>query len=208
MSSSKIARFFSQPCNFIVGASNVKALPNYFPHCEIAFIGRSNVGKSSLINTIFNNQHLAKVSKTPGRTQQINLFTVAPCLYIADLPGYGYANVSQSMITKLSVLVESYFKHRQELQRVFLLVDARHGLKRSDIAMLEFFNHHTVCVQIVLTKIDKIKEEALVILQHDIQSIVCRYSFCNDTILTTSKTSQQSVHAIRQEIYNISHMSS
>lgn len=143
-------------CEFVTSAVSVETLPiSDLP--EMAFIGRSNVGKSSLINALTNRKNLAKTSNTPGRTRQLNFFRVPEKLMIVDLPGYGYAKVSKKEVKAWTRLIKDYLRGRRPLRRVFLLVDSRHGLKPSDLEFMELMADSAVSNQIVLTKIDKIK---------------------------------------------------
>lgn len=128
---------------------------------EVAFVGRSNVGKSSLINALVNQKNLARASHTPGRTQALNYFDLAGQIYLVDLPGYGYAKAPVATINAWTHLIEDYLSQRPSLKRVFVLVDSRHGLKDSDRQMLTYLNHFVVSHQIVLTKIDKISKTAV-----------------------------------------------
>ncbi len=147
---------FAQACEFLLGAVKASALPSTtIP--EIAFIGRSNVGKSSLINALTGHKALARTSNTPGRTREVNLFSLADRLYIADLPGYGYAKVPKHERDNWPELIESYLKGRPNLRRTTLLVDSRHGLKDSDRSLMTVLDGAAVTYQIILTKIDKVK---------------------------------------------------
>ena len=123
---------------------------------ECCFIGRSNVGKSSLLNAITKTKKLAKISKTPGRTQNINVFEINNKINIIDLPGYGFAKVSKVMRENLMILIEDYINYRDKLTHVFLLIDSKIGIKNSDIDMLDFLNNCSKKFSIVLTKIDKV----------------------------------------------------
>ena len=147
---------FAQHCQFVLGVAGLSQLPpGDLP--EVAFVGRSNVGKSSLVNAITGRTTLAKTSNTPGRTQQLNFFNLAERLMLVDLPGYGYAKVSRSLVVEWTKLLKKYLAGRAQLQRVCLLVDARHGLKDSDFEMMELLDKTAVTYQIILTKADKIK---------------------------------------------------
>ncbi|MBT4890069.1 MAG: YihA family ribosome biogenesis GTP-binding protein [Rhodospirillales bacterium] len=146
---------FAKECTFVLGAVKLDQIPTTsLP--EIAFAGRSNVGKSSLINTLTRRKYLARTSNTPGRTQEINFFNLDEKLMIADLPGFGYAKVSRSRVEEWTKLVNSYLKGRAQLRRVLLLVDSRHGLKSSDLEVMKMLDVAAVSYQIVLTKSDKI----------------------------------------------------
>ena len=145
---------FAQECAFVTGVVDVAGLPPAdLP--EVAFAGRSNVGKSSLINALTGRRTLARVSRTPGRTRQLNFFALGGRLTIADLPGYGYARVSKTETASWGRLIRDYLGGRPSLARCSLLVDARHGLKDSDVDMMELLDRAGVVYQIVLTKADK-----------------------------------------------------
>jgi GTP-binding protein len=147
-------RLFAQACEFRAGGARDDALPpDELP--EIAFAGRSNVGKSSLVNALTGRKTLARVSHTPGRTQQLNFFTLGQRLMLVDLPGYGYARASKQAVSGWTGLTRRYLKGRAGLRRVLLLVDARHGLKEPDRPVLDLLDEAAVSFQVVLTKIDK-----------------------------------------------------
>ena len=134
--------------------------PTQYPddgRCEIAFVGRSNVGKSSLINTLTNRRKLVKVSGTPGKTRLINFFTINNKLYFVDLPGYGYAKVSKSEKATWGKMMEQYLVNRPELKKVALLVDCRHKPTGDDVMMYDWIKHYHNEVIVVATKMDKIK---------------------------------------------------
>ena len=148
---------FAQECNFIWGAADQANLPEAtLP--EIAFAGRSNVGKSSLVNALTGRKTLARTSNTPGRTQQLNFFDLGGRLILVDLPGYGYAKESKSKVSAWTKLVKNYLRGRVTLRRICLLIDGRHGLKPNDIEIMDMLDKAAVPYQIVLTKMDKVKK--------------------------------------------------
>lgn len=152
-------KLFAGPCDFFAGADSEARLPP--PEApEIAFAGRSNVGKSSLVNALTGRKTLARVSNTPGRTQQINFFLLSDRLRLVDLPGYGYAKVSKAQRADWGELIRLYLRGRVTLLRALVLVDGRHGLKDSDHAILKLLDEAAVSTEIVLTKADKLSDGA------------------------------------------------
>ena len=149
-------KLFAGEWQFVAGAGSVQSLPPS-RGIEIAFAGRSNVGKSSLLNALTGRRALARVSRTPGRTQQINFFTGGGDLVIADLPGYGFASAPREKIESWTGLVRDYLSGRANLARVFVLIDSRHGLKPQDREVLDFLDRAAVSYAILLTKIDTIE---------------------------------------------------
>ena len=147
-------RLFARECRFVTGAADMDHLP--VPGLvEIAFAGRSNVGKSSLINALTGRNALARISRTPGRTQQINFFQLDDVLMLVDLPGYGYARASKGRIGSWTRLMHAYLKGRPNLRRLCLLIDARHGIKDGDRVLMKKLDQAAVSYQAVLTKADK-----------------------------------------------------
>lgn len=183
---------FAGGWEFIRGVPSMKFLPPEGP-IEISFAGRSNVGKSSLINALVNQKGLARTSNTPGRTQELNYFIPAnsgemPELAIVDMPGYGYAKAPKSQVEAWTKLVFSYLRGRSTLRRVFVLIDARHGIKKNDEEVLELLDTAAVSYQIVLTKIDKVKKTALEDLEKaTLVKISKRAAAFPDIILTSSE---------------------
>jgi GTP-binding protein len=154
--SEKAAQLFRQPAVFVKGVVSVSGLPDT-PIPEVAFAGRSNVGKSSLLNALLSRQGLARTSNTPGRTRELNYFLVGERLHVVDMPGYGYARASKTLVRDWNRLVQDYLRGRTQLRRVFLLIDSRHGVKENDQATMELMDKSAVSYQLVLTKIDKLK---------------------------------------------------
>lgn len=147
---------FAGACDFVRGVVRLDQLPDTgLP--EVAFAGRSNVGKSSLINALTSRKTLARTSNTPGRTREINFFNLAGRLMLADLPGYGYARVPKAQVEVWTRLVNSYLRGRPGLRRACVLIDARHGIKDADIEIMKMLDAAAVSYQIVLTKADKVK---------------------------------------------------
>lgn len=147
---------FAQECTFVRGVARLPDLPDStLP--EVAFAGRSNVGKSSLLNALTGRKTLARTSNTPGRTRELNFFNLAGRLMLVDLPGYGYARASKSDIARWNETLRAYLRGRPNLQRLCLLIDARHGLKDGDAEMMEMLDASAVVYRVVLTKMDKVK---------------------------------------------------
>jgi GTP-binding protein len=152
---------FANKCNFIKGVASIEGL-EHSSVPEVAFLGRSNVGKSSLLNAITKRSKLAHTSKTPGRTQELNFFSFGdekPMMTIVDMPGYGFAKASKTKIAEWTELSRHYLSNRSNLRRVFLLIDARHDIKPSDEEIMSMLDNCAVSYQIILTKIDKIKDK-------------------------------------------------
>ena len=154
---------FAQECNFLLGIDKLGQLPDAsLP--EVAFAGRSNVGKSSLINALTSRKAIARTSNTPGRTQQLNFFNLGKRLILVDLPGYGYARVSKTQVAAWTRTLKAFLRGRVTLRRVCLLIDSRVGIKDLDREMMDMLDSAAVMYQIVLTKVDKLKNNDLMIL--------------------------------------------
>ena len=166
---------FAQPCTFVLGATRDDHLPADGTLPEVAFAGRSNVGKSSLINALTGRKDIARASNTPGRTQQVNLFDLGGRLCLADLPGYGYAKASKGKIQGWTGLMKRYLRGRVQLRRALVLVDARHGLKASDTDMFALLDTSAVVFQVVLTKADKTSAAGLAKMTADIGKALAKH---------------------------------
>ena len=195
--------FFSKN-KFLGSFNSYKDIPYSEIKKECCFIGRSNVGKSSLLNSVTKTKKLAKTSKTPGRTQSINIFEINNKINIADLPGYGFAKVSKVMREKLIILIEDYVQNREKLNHVFLLIDAKVGIKSSDIDMLDFLNDCSKEFSIILTKIDKISFNQANIQKNSIISLMKNYkkTFINIYLSETKKNN--GINEIQKTIYKLS----
>ena len=148
---------FASQIDFVMGVTSLSALPSAdMP--EVTFAGRSNVGKSSLINALTNRKNLARASNEPGRTRELNYFNLSDQLYLVDIPGYGYARASKTDIARWTKLTLNYLKGRPTLQRVFLLVDSRRGVMDTDEEVMDMLDTAAVVYQVVLTKVDKLKK--------------------------------------------------
>ena len=169
---------------------------------EVAFIGRSNVGKSSLINAI-TNSNIAITSKTPGRTKQLNFFQIGDRLTMVDMPGYGYAKVNKQEILNWEQLIYGYFSSRKNLKRIFLLIDARRGIKDNDEQLMNMLDTIGSLYQIILTKTDDVSSLELGKRQNEILSIVNKYTALFNKIIVTSSKRKIGIDKIREIIYNL-----
>ena len=152
---------FSQECTFLRGVKSVENLEN--PNLpEIAFAGRSNCGKSSLLNALTGRKSLARISKTPGRTQQLNFFDLGGKIWLVDMPGYGYAKAAKKDIAEWNKTIHEYLRGRPTLRRLCVLIDSRHGIKSNDLEIMTMLDSTAVNYQVVLTKIDKLSSNALI----------------------------------------------
>ena len=190
---------FTRPCNFVISVANLVQLPES-DFDEVAFAGRSNVGKSSLINALFNQTKLAKTSSTPGRTQQLNFFNFDNKLYLVDLPGYGYAKAPEKLVKQWQVVLKTYLRGRPTLRRVFLLIDSRHGLKKEDRDIMKLLDESAVTYQVVLTKIDKISEKALSSVSAAIAEELKKHAAAMPEPLTTSSEKNIFLDILKAEV--------
>ena len=190
---------FSSQVDFVKGVVSLDGFPPD-DRPEVCFAGRSNVGKSSLLNAITKRKSLARTSNTPGRTQQINYFSVSNKLYIVDLPGYGYAKAPLHEVQKWQELVFSYMSGRRNLKRIFLLIDIRHGIKSNDIEIMNLLDEAAVNYQIIFTKCDKIKGQILENLVMDYTKSLDPQIAVYPEVIISSAQQKEGIEIIRSEI--------
>ena len=190
---------FARDVNFMLSAVSLETLPPArLP--EICFAGRSNVGKSSLINALTNRKGLARASNTPGRTRELNYFNVDERLFVVDLPGYGYAKASKSDIARWTKLTRQFLFGRASLRRVFLLIDSRHGLKDSDLELMAMLDETAVTYQLILTKTDKLKKGELEKVSTKTQKAIAKRPAAFPQIINTSSETKNGLDLLRAEI--------
>ena len=190
---------FARPAVFLMGAAAIDGLPP--PDLpEVAFAGRSNVGKSSLINALVGQKHLARASNEPGRTREVNFFVLDDQLRLVDLPGYGWAKASKDAVKKFQNLGRSYLRGRPNLKRVYLLIDARHGLKAVDTEALDALDLAAVSYQIVLTKADKLKAAEVASVTERTLKAVSKRPAAFPRVLATSSENGTGIPDLRAEI--------
>ena len=195
-------KLFSGPIDFLKSAPQLQHLPDPTVP-EIAFAGRSNVGKSSLINAVTNRSKLARASNTPGRTQELNYFDVGrdPLVFrLVDMPGYGFAEAPKDMVKRWRFLINDYLRGRQVLKRVLVLVDARHGLKGVDRDVMKMLNDAAVSYHLVLTKSDKVKPTELAKTIDGIRTEAAKHPAAHPLILPTSSETGSGISELRTAI--------
>lgn len=190
---------FARDVTFMLSVVQLEQLPPP-DRPEICFAGRSNVGKSSLINALTNRKGLARASNTPGRTRELNYFNVDQRLNLVDLPGYGYARASKSDIANWTKLTRMFLRGRAGLRRVFLLIDSRHGIKPSDIELMEMLDDAAVTYQLVLTKIDKIKRGELDKVMRRTSRTIGKRPAAHPELMVTSSEKKTGLDDLRAEI--------
>jgi GTP-binding protein len=190
---------FAAECRFFYAAQRLDQLPPV-AGAEVAFAGRSNVGKSSLLNALTGRRALARVSGEPGRTRQLNFFDVGGRLTLVDMPGYGYARASRAVKHDWQGLMFEYLRGRPTLRRVMLLLDARIELKDADGAVMELLDRAAVTFQLVLTKVDGVKPPALERKVAEVEALARRHPAAHPDVLVTSSATGQGIEALRAAI--------
>jgi len=190
---------FARKAEFMMGAVAMDGLPA--PDLpEVAFAGRSNVGKSSLINALVGHKHLARASNSPGRTREVNFFVLDDRLRLVDLPGYGFARASRTEVKKFQNLGRDYLRGRPNLKRAYLLIDARHGLKEVDGDPMDAFDRAAVSYQIVLTKADKLRPAAVEDVRRRTEAAIAKRPAAFPRVIATSAETAAGLAELRAEI--------
>ena len=192
-------KLFAGPCDFFWGTGNIDSLPpQSLP--EVAFVGRSNVGKSSLVNALLGRRTLARVSANPGHTRQINFYDLADTLTLVDLPGYGFAQVSKSMKESWQGLATDYLRGRPTLKRVCVLIDSRHGVKDSDRETMKNLDAAAVSYQLVLTKTDYLKKAEIPRAIAAAEAVARQHGAAHPDVLPTSSETGFGIADLRAEL--------
>lgn len=190
---------FAGPVDFVKGVVAMAGLPAA-DRIEVCFAGRSNVGKSSLINALTNRKNLARASNTPGRTQEINFFALGDARYLVDLPGYGYAEAPVAIVAKWQALLRAYLAGRQTLRRAFVLVDMRHGIMAVDEEILTLLDRSAVTFQVVLTKADKVNAATRAANTAQVQAALAKHPAAYPEIIVTSSEKGDGIAMLRATI--------
>ena len=196
LDAAEVRKLFTQSCDFLLAAAE----PQQFPQstlAEVAFIGRSNVGKSSLINALVGRKNMARTSNTPGRTQQIVFFDLGKQLMLADLPGYGFAKAPREEKSYWNELVNHYLRTRPKLRCVCLLIDGRHGTLTNDLEMMKLLDRAAANYRIILTKADKVKPSEVETIRQQIEETVKTHPAANPSVLITSSDKATGIDELR-----------
>ncbi|SPF77392.1 putative GTP-binding protein EngB [Aliiroseovarius pelagivivens] len=187
---------FAGATDFLKGVVAMDGLPAP-DRIEVCFAGRSNVGKSSLINALTGRVKLARASNTPGRTQEINFFTTTGGPYLVDLPGYGYANAPVKIVEKWQRLLKNYLSGRQNLRRAFVLIDSRHGVKKVDEEIMSLLDKSAVTFQVVMTKADKVKENDRAKMLEQVRKALSKHPAAYPELVLTSSEKGDGIETLR-----------
>ncbi|MSO14057.1 ribosome biogenesis GTP-binding protein YihA/YsxC [Rickettsiales endosymbiont of Trichoplax sp. H2] len=192
------SNLFQRECKFFYSVDEQGKHPkSHLP--EIAFLGRSNVGKSSLINTLVNRKNLVRTSKTPGSTIKINYFNLADKITLVDLPGHGYTKRSKELVNKLSYLIEGYISNRENLKMIVLIIDSRRGIKKEDELLLNFLQSKRINILLVLNKIDKLKKSECEFIMSSTKNILKILDISTE-IIAVSCTKKTGIQNLKQKI--------
>jgi GTP-binding protein len=195
-------KLFAGEVDFLKGVVAMDGLPPD-DRAEVCFAGRSNVGKSSLINALTGRKGLARASNTPGRTQEINYFTLGAERYLVDLPGYGFANAPVAVVARWQALLKAYLAGRASLRRAFVLVDFRHGIKAVDDEIMTLLDRSAVTFQVVLTKADKVKETEQEQILTQVRQALAKHPAAFPEIIATSSEKGDGIATLRAVIANL-----
>ena len=195
-------KLFSGPVDFLKGVVAMDGLPDA-DRVEVCFAGRSNVGKSSLINALTKRKGLARASNTPGRTQEINFFELGDLRYLVDLPGYGYANAPLAVVEKWQRLLKNYLSGRPNLRRAFVLIDSRHGIKPVDEEIMQLMNRSALTFQVVMTKADKIKDHERDRVLEQVRGKLAKHPAAFPELILTSSEKGEGIATLRAVISSL-----
>jgi GTP-binding protein len=195
-------KLFAGESTFLKGVVAMNGLPDA-DRVEVCFAGRSNVGKSSLINALTGTKGLARASNTPGRTQEINFFEQGPDLFLVDLPGYGYANAPLKVVEQWQKLLKRYLSGRVSLRRAFVLIDFRHGVKPVDEEIMSLLDSSAVTFQVVLTKADKVKEKDHAKILDQVRGALAKHPAAFPEMVLTSSEKGEGISTLRSIIANL-----
>jgi GTP-binding protein len=194
---------FAGECRFMLSVVRTADLPESDAP-EVAFAGRSNVGKSSLLNALTNRKALARTSNTPGRTQALNFFDMGGALHLVDMPGYGYAKAPKQLVENWHGLIDDYLRGRVNLRQCFVLVDARHGTKPIDKAVMDRLDSAAVAYRVILTKIDKVSKSGLEAARADVAAAIKQRAAAAPEIVETSSQTGEGIDILRAHLAVIS----